>query len=633
MRKILLAISMVLGLYGNATAQVLETIYSEDFSRGLYFSDMTRIDYDQNPFHNDIINLNDAFTYQGKGWYDWYEGSNVLAVSPAKYSNGGVSDDWLITPAIELPDAENLAFTWKARSYKSEEPDGYRIVVSTTGLDKENFVDEPISVVDAESGNMTSHMASLEKYKGQTVYIAIHSNTAGFMLMIDDLSVVRLEQMEDVMTAENTTPQMATGTSVTPSARLRTAYGSSILNATVTWKYNGETYVQDVKSFAYDENSEAYDFKMDKSIEIKAGETLRFEMDIVSGGMNASCSGEVYSPEDMGYKRVAVIEERTGTWCGWCTRGLAGLEQTALKYPNNFIGIAVHNNDVMQDSYYNNAIAQYASAGFPGAVMNRVSPFDPYPATCISNVGSVVNQSALASMSVKAAWADESSKTKINVSVNTAFAFDATMANFNIATVLLEQDVHSESSDYDQNNNYSGGKEGSMYGYESKPNPIPGVMMYYPDVARGIYPEIGGEQAYTEFQKGVPATYNYVITVPNTILDKDNLEVVALLINPETSEIMNAASYKFYDPNSSIEETAQAGEARVYTSEGQVTVDLTAMDKEANVTICDMNGRICSQQACQAGATYTFALPGNGIYIIKVTNSTFNKTYKTISIK
>lgn len=632
MRKFLLALSFILGLCGNVSAQILETIFSEDFSSGLYFSDMTRIDYDMNPFHNDIVKMNSAFAYQEKGWYDWYEGSNVIAVSPSKYSNGGTSDDWLITPAIQLPDAENLAFTWKARSYRAEEPDGYRIVVSTTGLTKEDFVDEPISVVEAEEGNMTSHMASLEKYKGQTVYIAIHNNTAGFMLMIDDLSVVRLQQMEDIMSAENTTPQLAMGTSVTPSARLKTAYGSPVLNATVTWKYNGETYVQDVKSFAYDENNEAYDFKMDKSIEIKAGETLKFDMDIVSGGMNASCSGEVYNPQDMGYNRIAVIEERTGTWCGWCTRGLAGLEQTALKYPNNFIGIAVHNNDVMEDSYYNNAIAPYANPGFPGAVMNRTVPFDPYPNTCISNVGSIANKSAIASMSVLANWTDENSKTKINVNVNTAFAFDATMAHFNIATVLLEQDVHSESSDYDQNNNYAGGKDGAMYGYESKPNPIPGAMMYYPDVARGIYPEIGGEKAYIEFQKGIPATYNYVITVPNTILNKDNLEVVALLINPETNEILNAASYKFFDPNSSIGETVEEGEARIYTTEGQVTVDLTAMNKESRIAIYDMNGKVCSKQICQGGATYTFALPGNGIYIINITNDTFNKTYKTISI-
>ena len=40
-----------------------------------------------------------------------------------------------------------------------------------------------------------------------------------------------------------------------------------------------------------------------------------------------------------------VVEEGTGTWCGWCPLGIVGLNGMAKKYPETFIGIAVHKQD------------------------------------------------------------------------------------------------------------------------------------------------------------------------------------------------------------------------------------------------------------------------------------------------
>ena len=42
------------------------------------------------------------------------------------------------------------------------------------------------------------------------------------------------------------------------------------------------------------------------------------------------------------YDRVTVVEEGTGTWCGWCVRGIVALEYMRENYPDKFIGIGVH---------------------------------------------------------------------------------------------------------------------------------------------------------------------------------------------------------------------------------------------------------------------------------------------------
>lgn len=42
------------------------------------------------------------------------------------------------------------------------------------------------------------------------------------------------------------------------------------------------------------------------------------------------------------------VEEATGTWCGWCPRGEVYMNYLYAKYPEHFVGIAVHQKDPME---------------------------------------------------------------------------------------------------------------------------------------------------------------------------------------------------------------------------------------------------------------------------------------------
>ena len=50
---------------------------------------------------------------------------------------------------------------------------------------------------------------------------------------------------------------------------------------------------------------------------------------------------------DYAPSRRVVGEEGTGTWCGWCVRGHVFMDYMDEKYPDTWIGIAVHNGDPM----------------------------------------------------------------------------------------------------------------------------------------------------------------------------------------------------------------------------------------------------------------------------------------------
>ena len=70
-----------------------------------------------------------------------------------------------------------------------------------------------------------------------------------------------------------------------------------------------------------------------------------------------------------------LIEEYTGTWCGWCVRGIVGMELLRETYGDDFIGVAYHNDDGMEIMYSN----RYPNdiMGFPSAFIERTSEVDP----------------------------------------------------------------------------------------------------------------------------------------------------------------------------------------------------------------------------------------------------------------
>lgn len=246
------------------------------------------------------------------------------------------------------------------------------------------------------------------------------------------------------------------------------------------------------------------------------------------------------------YERKVVVEEGTGTWCGYCPRGIVGMRTMLENHPDNFIPIAVHDDDNMYSSSYGEL--NWRFGGFPACTMNRKYDFDPNAADLEKFYQQEVNQ-AVARIDMEAQWADEA-QTKVQIKTVSRFAFDMT-EEYRIAYAVTESGV----GPYPQANYYSGGEE--MGGFEKEPG---AVSILHDHVARSIS-ALNGEPGSVPVQpKGMTDyEYSYTLSLPDNIDNKENIQLVVLLINQETGEIVNADNVRFsgisvYDQTVGIDE-------------------------------------------------------------------------------
>jgi hypothetical protein len=234
------------------------------------------------------------------------------------------------------------------------------------------------------------------------------------------------------------------------------------------------------------------------------------------------------------FPRKVVMEEGTGSWCGWCPRGTVAMENMREKYPDSFIGLAIHNGDAMTVTTYDQNMTSKFFSGFPKAVVNRKMELlgDPY----FDGEEFFLSEMEIPSqIGLELTGEFNEDLTKIDLKTTTTFANDATNVNLKLAYVLVENGV----TGYTQSNYYAGGGNGPMGGFENRPSSI--VDMVYNDVARGIYTAFNGITGSipTTVTKMVPEDHTYSITLPNSIKNKADLEVVVMLINA-AGEIENA---------------------------------------------------------------------------------------------
>lgn len=260
--------------------------------------------------------------------------------------------------------------------------------------------------------------------------------------------------------------------------------------------------------------------------------------------------------------RRMVVEEGTGTWCGWCVRGIVGMRQMNTKYPDRFIGIAVHANDEMQNAAYASWISSQIS-GYPSCIINRDGQDrDPSPTNLENYMKSMGQYSEL---DVRADATLSTTSFDLRAEVKPLVNLDNT--SYSVLFVVTEDGISGMQKNY-----YAGGGSGTMGGYEKLGSP---VKVDFEDVALGIWPDAYG----TDFNAltlpsaltaGETYTIDYTIDASKVKYRKlDNCNVIALVVDTKTSEIVNGA--KFIERLTGIDTVLapEAPAAPVYNLAGQ----------------------------------------------------------------
>ena len=300
-------------------------------------------------------------------------------------------------------------------------------------------------------------------------------------------------------------------------------------------------------------------------------------------------------------KKKPLIEEYTGTWCGWCTRGWVALEKLAADFGDDIVLVASHNGDPMEIEEYMEVQNKYIE-GYPSMLINRVANVDPYygtddyiPYYIKTDVEAAIADVAPASIAVEAVWADEE-KTKINISTETKFFFEDENSSIAIGYILVADGLTGSGRSWAQANYYN--EYAEEYGDDPYLGDLTRMGSYITDmtynhvavagwgVANGIDGSISGPiKAGEAINNTFEADLNGVligedrlspdpedhVAVLDLIQDKE-LKVVAFLINQNSGEVINANQTILVDPIvgiSAIEEKAGAKTVR-YNVSGQL---------------------------------------------------------------
>ena len=278
---------------------------------------------------------------------------------------------------------------------------------------------------------------------------------------------------------------------------------------------------------------------------------------------NASATFTVYTLDRL-IQRNVVVEEFTGTGCGYCPRGLVGMEKLRQTFGDRFVGIGIHQFN-SGDAMY---IANYASlpwTGAPSCMVDRAAIIDPYYGSngdICDDFRAEMNQPAMVSVDVDGVINEAA--TEVAVTARVEPLFDT--SDYRLELVLIADGLSGSTTAWNQLNNYASQASssapqdlrvfcsGGKYGQSS----VKGYV--FNDVALAW---AGGSQveALGSMTGGAPRQVSQTLNMPTkatlrTAVAKGTVYAVALVINSDGT-IANAAKKQVADATGVS--TARAG--------------------------------------------------------------------------
>ena len=560
-KKVIFALAALLTA-SNLNAQ--DTYFTTSFEDGIP-SSFTLHDVDQRTPSNDMQKIGFAV---GTPWIDILEpdgNGNHIACSTSWYKNAGKSNDWMVTEGIDIK-SEKAVLRWRSRASDKDYRDGMAVYVSEKGTNVDDF-DTSAPVYQAKKENYTwiEHTVDLCAYKGKKVYIAfVNNSTDANCLYVDDIFV-------GVPSKVNMSLDLA---------RVSKTYGDIFVSGnafatdkqthkgfSVGYRVNGKTVEQTFDQTITADGKTA--FTLDTPLHIERNQTIDYDAWIKCDGDSTGISSKVSA-----YPLKLVSGEVTGTWCGYCIRGIVGMKTMNDKYPDTFIGIAIHNDsntkwpDAMAagvEDYHDYIYNSCGITGYPHCVFSRNPNYsiDPqYMEKCYTAIMSEADN--YTGIELKAQYNKNTGKIDTNTDIY--FAKKQSNTNYKLAYVIVENNVHrthaelglaeNEPSGYDQNNYYGNNAQGvEMGGYEKMGSTVRAEQIWYNDVARSIYPTPQGEEGIipADIAEGDHFSNEVSLDIPTNVLNSANTEVIVLLLE-KNGIIVNADKVKIEGIETGIEE-------------------------------------------------------------------------------
>lgn len=492
-----------------------------------------------------------------------YAGSRIKAIRFAVNSGTGSATNvsYFLTSSLEsIPDQDRVsAGTLTSGWHTFEMPTPYQI---TTGA--ELYIGytatgvRPIAIVDEPGTSGTCWMTSGKKFYDYGAMEGYNYTLAVQALIESDNFEASLSFAEagDVKSEPHGGFVPLTVKSLTP---------VDVTSYTISLKVDGESVGQKSAVCNLDELGATHSIELPLPDLSLGQHTYEAEITEINGkaqALGVKTDGKLEVLKYVMY-RTHVVEECTGTWCGYCVSGIVALNEMRKNHPKRFIGIAVHGKDSYAVASYNPLINRIS--GYPSAFFNRNLVVDPKPSEM-----EIAFQRAneLSDCEIKILGVEYTSAARNQVKVYMRYRFDANhdKIDYRVALVTIEDYISDIQSNY-----YAGGGMGPMGGFEHLGSHVRVDLM---DVARDITSYTGIVNSVpAQLEEGVWYDYVYTYNLPYNIANRQNISIIALLQNAAGTEILNAAK---------CEEIHE---------QGTLGIEATRCDASASTTCFDLFGR------------------------------------------
>jgi hypothetical protein len=194
------------------------------------------------------------------------------------------------------------------------------------------------------------------------------------------------------------------------------------------------------------------------------------------------------------FTQKVLIEEFTGTWCGWCPDGALRMESIISSNGGKAIGVSIHDSDPMEialNSYMNTT---FNVSGWPSAMVNRIPrPGDPKApmnrSYWASRTTTLLTNVAKCGLAMTSSAGTDS----ISVTVHAGFNEALPAGNYKLVVYVTENDVHGTGGSWPQSNYDNTTASSPLFGLG---DPISGTWNHQ-HVVRKVLTANGGDAIAT----------------------------------------------------------------------------------------------------------------------------------------
>ncbi len=501
---------------------------------------------------------------------DSEETGDFFAGSHSIYSPMGKSDDWMITPQINVPLDGQAVLEFDAQSYDPTKED-YLIIyiyqsrrfLSYLNTEIMNDIRNEAVCMDSirltsgamqefTAGEWTHYNYSLAPWAGKDIYIAfVNQNENQSAVFVDNVQVQR-EILYRL--AFNNRERVVDEEQMIISGQFTVMCDETEGSASLTLR-NDEGEVIGLQQWeTIPAKGTPMDFRFDQPLTLIPGTEVLYTIDIQIGEKEDIYYGSIYDLAFEPVKRV-VLEEMTGTTCVNCPLGIVSIEACENAFGDRFIPVGIHSytGDNMGSAFYD-----YSTfLGLMGAPMARINRLpEVYSPMFRKNdefyyhdvegeelwydiVAQELNTLTLADLDLKAELSEDAKQ--ISFETTLRYALDAYNQQLSLLLLVLENGITSfqlngfSSAESETLGDWcNGGRyaDYTVYPY-THDHVLRGLIGQTYSGTIGLFP--------TQLQGGERYVANLSSACPESIQDLNQLHAVAMLINTQTGQVINAA--------------------------------------------------------------------------------------------